>query len=84
MKKFTLILCVGVLMLLSSCDNGVEVLQPIVDPSGVLATTDPVPNKSKPWMEGIYTVESGSSVFGKQVVLKWSNDNLSIFTSKNA
>ncbi len=84
MKKFTLILGVGVLMLLSSCDNGVEVLQPIVDPSGVLATTDPVPNKSKPWMEGIYTVESGSSVFGKQVVLKWSNDNLSIFTSKNA
>lgn len=84
MKKVIFLLCLGVSFLLSSCENSVEVQYPIVDPSGVLATTDPVPNKSKPWMEGIYTVESGSPVFGKQVVLKWSNDNLSIFTSKNA
>ncbi len=83
MKKVIFLLCLGVSFLLSSCENSVEVQYPIVDPSGVLGSTDPVPNKPKPWMEGIYTVESGASVFGKQVVLKWNKNTLSIFSSKN-
>ncbi len=56
---------------------------PIVNGSGFLNQTNPLGNNSKIIMEGVYTVIEGNEYFGDIVVLKWSGENLSVFTSKN-
>jgi glycerophosphoryl diester phosphodiesterase len=66
-----------------SCNNIVEVDHPVVDPSGFLNQTTPLPDYSKSLMEGIYKVVNGKEQFGEQVVLKWSGNSLSIFSSKD-
>lgn len=71
------------LLALASCDNIVEIDHPIVDPSGFLDQTTPLPDYSKSLMNGIYVVVNGSEQFGEQVVLKWNGNNLSIFSSKD-
>ncbi len=82
MKK--LILLTGLLLFgLNSCENLVEVDHPVVDPSGFLDQTSPLPSDSKSVMEGVYSVIDGKEQFGDQVVLKWSGSKLSVFTSKD-
>lgn len=84
MKKRTIIILFLSSLILASCENFVEVQNPVVDPDGFMGTTNALSSESRLIMEGIYTVEKGSQIFGKQVVLKWNSDNLSIYTSKNA
>jgi glycerophosphoryl diester phosphodiesterase len=71
------------LILIYSCDNEVEVITPVVDPSNFLDQTYPLPNNIKPIMEGIYQVTKGSELLGDLVVVKWNRDRLSIFSEKN-
>ncbi|KAA0264209.1 MAG: glycerophosphodiester phosphodiesterase [Chlorobiota bacterium] len=72
------------LLLLSSCDNPVEVAVPVTDPEQIMSLTTPLPAPSKSVMEGIYTVVSGKPVFGDEVVVKWKGNKLAVFTSKEA
>ena len=81
MKKI-LILFIS-LLLIYSCDNEVEVITPVVDPSNFLGQTNPLPNNTKPIMEGVYEVTKGNELLGDQVVVKWNRDRLSIFTGLN-
>jgi len=81
MKKI-LILLVG-LLLFYSCDNEVEVITPVVDPSNFLDQTTPLPGSAKLIMEGVYQVTKGNELLGDQVVVKWNRDRLSIFTGLN-
>ena len=82
MKK--LILYIGLFLAgIPSCNNIVEVDHPLVDPGGFIDQTTPLPDYSKPIMEGVYTVTAGKEQFGEQVVLKWSGNTVSIFTSKD-
>jgi glycerophosphoryl diester phosphodiesterase len=82
MKKIILLIGIA-LFSFTSCNNVVEVDHPVVDPSNFLSQTSPLPDYSKKIMEGIYSVTKGSEKFGEQVVLKWSGNSLSIFTSKD-
>ena len=82
MKILGLVISIAFLAL-TSCDNIVEIDHPIVDPSGFLDQTTPLPDYSKSLMSGIYSVVNGSEQFGEQVVLKWSGNKLSIFSSKD-
>jgi len=72
------------LLLFASCGLDFEVEYPVVDPSGFLNQTSPLTNDSKSVMEGIYKVIEGNEYFGDFVVLKWSGENLSVFTNINA
>jgi len=81
MKKI-IILLVG-LLLFYSCDNEVEVITPVVDPSNFLDQTTPLPGSAKPIMEGVYQVTKGNELLGDQVVVKWNRDRLSIFAGLN-
>jgi glycerophosphoryl diester phosphodiesterase len=81
MKKI-LILFVS-LLLFYSCNNEVDVVTPVVDPSDFLSQTSPLPNIAKPIMEGVYEVTKGNELLGDQVVVKWNRDRLSIFAGKN-
>ncbi|MBE0572220.1 MAG: glycerophosphodiester phosphodiesterase [Ignavibacteriaceae bacterium] len=81
MKKI-LILLVS-LLLFYSCNNEVDVVTPVVDPSGFLDQTYPLPDNVKPIMEGVYEVTIGNDLLGDQVVVKWNRDRLSIFSGKN-
>ena len=81
MKKIS-ILFVS-LLLFYSCNNEVDITNPVVDPSNFLSQTTPLSNSSKPVMEGIYEVLEGKELLGDQVVVKWNRDRLSIFTGKN-
>ena len=75
MKILGLVISIAFLAL-TSCDNIVEIDHPIVDPSGFLDQTTPLPDYSKSLMSGIYSVVNGSEQFGEQVVLKWSGNKL--------
>jgi glycerophosphoryl diester phosphodiesterase len=79
----TQILIFASLLLIYSCDNEVDVTNPVVDPSNFLSQTTPLPTTSKVIMEGVYTVTKGNELLGDQVVVKWTRDRLSIFSGKN-
>jgi glycerophosphoryl diester phosphodiesterase len=81
MKK--LIILIVSLLLFYSCNNEVDITNPVVDPSDFLSQTKPLPNNSKPLMEGVYEVVEGKDLLGDQVVVKWNRDRLSIFAGKN-
>jgi glycerophosphoryl diester phosphodiesterase len=81
MKKL-LILFIS-LLLFYSCNNEVEVITPVVDASGFLDQTYPLPDNVKPIMEGVYEVTAGTDLLGDQVVVKWNRDRLSIFAGLN-
>jgi len=81
MKKIFL-LFVG-LIIIYSCNNEVDITNPVVDPTNLLAETDSLLENSKKVMEGIYSVTKGNDLLGDQVVVKWTRDRLSIFSGKN-
>jgi glycerophosphoryl diester phosphodiesterase len=80
MKK--LILLSVCLLLFYSCNNEVDVITPVSDPSNFLSQTYSLPDNIKPIMEGVYDVINGSELLGDQVVVKWNRDRLSIFSGK--
>lgn len=80
MKKL-LILIVS-LLLFYSCNNEVDITNPVIDPSDFLSQTTPLTNSSKLVMEGIYDVVEGKELLGDQVVVKNTRDRISIFSGK--
>lgn len=80
MKKL-LILIVN-LLLFYSCNNEVDITNPVIDPSDFLSQTTPLTNNSKLVMEGIYDVVEGKDLLGDQVVVKNTRDRISIFSGK--
>ncbi|HZW38787.1 MAG TPA: glycerophosphodiester phosphodiesterase family protein [Ignavibacteriaceae bacterium] len=83
MKKYLIILFI-ISFGISGCDRIFDVDYPEVDPSGFLTQTHPLTDLSKKVIEGVYSVQDGNGYFGDTIVLKYSGDNLSIFTNKNA
>jgi len=81
MKK--LLILIASLLLFYSCNNEVDITNPVVDPSDFMSQTKPLPESSKPLMEGVYEVIEGKDLLGDQVVVKWTRDRLSIFSGKN-
>ncbi|MBK9099254.1 MAG: glycerophosphodiester phosphodiesterase [bacterium] len=81
MKKIFILLTS--FLFIYSCNNEVEVITPVVDASGFLDQTYPLPDNVKPIMEGVYEVTTGTDLLGDQVVVKWNRDRLSIFAKKN-
>ena len=71
--RFRQVAILFLFFLLISCRK--EVSAPLPDTSWPLFNspgTLPLPTQSRVAMEGVYQVNNGSSVFGEQVVLKWS------------
>jgi glycerophosphoryl diester phosphodiesterase len=81
MKK--IIILIAGLLLIYSCNNEVDIVNPIVDPSDFLSQTIPLSDNSKLVVEGVYEVTEGNELLGDQVVVKWTRDRLSIFSGKN-
>ena len=81
MKK--IIILIASLLVIYSCNNEVDITNPVVDPSNFLSETTPLPSGSKKVMEGVYNVTEGNDLLGDQVVVKWTRDRLSIFSGKN-
>ncbi len=81
MKKLSILIVS--LLLFYSCNNEVDITNPVVDPSGFMSQTKPLPESSKPLMEGVYEVVEGKDLLGDQVVVKWTRDRLSIFSGKD-
>ena len=81
MKK--LIVLLASLLLFSSCNNDVNITQPIVDPANFLNETKPLKSSSKAVMEGIYEVVQGKDLLGDQVAVKWTGNQLSMFAGKD-
>ncbi len=78
MNKTTLILLFGLIGF--ACSNEVEVIVPQLGDGGFLAEARPLSADQKARMDGIYSVTAGSDRVGTSVVLKWTGENLSIFT----
>ena len=81
MKK--LIILIASLLVIYSCNNEVDITNPVVDPSNFLSQTTPLNSNSKLIMDGVYEVINGTELLGEQVVVKWTRDRLSIFSGKN-
>jgi len=71
------------LLFIYSCDNEVDITNPVVDPSNFLSQTTPLSANAKQVMEGIYEVIKGNDLLGDQVVVKWTRDRLSVFSGKS-
>ena len=81
MRKILLIPVLA--FLLNSCNNDVEIVNPVTDSSDFISETTPLNINSKHYMEGIYSVSQGQGLLGEQVVVKWTRDRLSIFSGNN-
>jgi len=81
MKK--LIILIASLLVIYSCNNEVDITNPVVDPSNFLSQTTPLNSNYKLIMDGVYEVINGTELLGDQVVVKWTRDKLSIFSGKN-
>jgi len=81
MKK--ILILIASLLLFYSCNNEVDITNPVVDPSNFLSQTTPLTTNSKLVMDGVYEVVDGKDLLGDQVVVKWTRDKLSIFSGKN-
>jgi len=82
MKK--LIFIVFSAFIFNACNPDLDVIIPDFGKNSILKDTNPLSEETKQKMEGIYRVNDGSDYFGRQVVLKWSHDYLSVFSEKNA
>ena len=65
-------------MLFASCQKRYEVIMPATgnwsaynNPAAV-----PLPVKTRPAMEGVYTVKAGNDIFGDLAAIKWSHTNV--------
>jgi len=71
------------LLFIYSCNNDVDITNPVVDPSDFLSQTTPLANESKIVMEGVYEVIEGKELLGDSVVIKNTRDRISIFSGKH-
>ncbi|MFA7421201.1 MAG: glycerophosphodiester phosphodiesterase family protein [Melioribacteraceae bacterium] len=71
------------LITLLSCTGDESVTVPIFENGGLLANTSSLSATTSKLIEGIYSVESGSDNFGRNVVIKFTGNTFSIFTGKN-
>jgi glycerophosphoryl diester phosphodiesterase len=70
------------LVLLSACikDNFI----PLYDFSkSNLNNTDPIPNRLRPFFEGVYELKTGSNRIGSEFVCKWAGGKLCFFSEKS-
>ena len=81
MRKILLIPVLA--LLLNSCNNDVEIVNPVSGSPDFISETTPLNINSKQYMEGIYSVSQGQELLGEQVVVKWTRDRLSIFSGIN-
>lgn len=81
MKYFNL-LVYGLILILPSCDNRVDIISPSFSDRSILEDTAPLPDSIKARLEGVYSVTHGNNKFGADVVLKWNRGKLSILGSK--
>ena len=84
MKKILIYFLIGVsTYLIFSCESKNPVTVPVFEDGSQLINSTPVPEISRSFINGIYSVEIGSEFFGKNVVIHWSGNSFSIFTGKN-
>ena len=81
MKGYCTVLFIFLAVVSWTCKTDNPVILPDIRP--ILIDVDPVPDVSKPIMEGIYSVVTGKERFGDQVVLKWNRKNVSLFSQNN-
>lgn len=68
---------------LLSCAGDESVTVPVFENGGQLSNTSSISTTTSKLIEGIYSVESGSENFGRNVVIKFTGKTFSIFTGKN-
>ena len=72
---------IGILLFLYGCSKDSSVPIP-VQPASIIKETNPLPSESKMLLEGVYKVNSGSSLFGDYIVIKWNRSGV-LFTCNN-
>lgn len=82
-KLLKIILSMIPLITLLSCTGDESVTVPVFENGGLLANTSSLSATTSKLIEGIYSVESGSDNFGRNVVIKFTGNTFSIFTGKN-
>ncbi len=75
--KYRILFFAGFLLFLFGCNKDNLVPIPSAGPNAIIDETLPIKMLSRPLMEGVYRVISGSSMFGGTVVVKWNRTGLS-------
>lgn len=70
-------------MMVLACESDLTIDEPQFGESTLIKNPLPVSASVKKRISGIYTVQAGQVDFGKQVVLHWDGEFLSIFCEKN-
>ncbi|MCP5061277.1 MAG: glycerophosphodiester phosphodiesterase [Ignavibacteriae bacterium] len=77
MKTLTYIILLSFVFI--SCSNIIEWEEPEFLDGSILDETEPFTENVKNNLEGVYKIVSGNNTFGRQVVLKWYGNTLSVF-----
>jgi glycerophosphoryl diester phosphodiesterase len=80
--KIIIILSMAIYII--SCDSNPTVTVPYHGDRSILENTVPLSEDVKDGLEGVYRVTEGSDHFGDKVVIKWSQQYISIFGQKNS
>jgi glycerophosphoryl diester phosphodiesterase len=75
------ILWITLCAILFGCNKDNTVPVPTAGPNSFMQETYPLKPSSKPLMEGVYTVTSGTELLGDQVIIKWNRTSLLISNS---
>jgi len=78
------LLTFGLLIFWFSCDTNPTVSVPDFGERSMLEGATPLTDATKDGLEGIYRVTEGNDHFGDKVVIKWSEQYISIFGQKNS
>lgn len=82
--KYIIIIIGFISILFYSCEDESDIVYPDPDADEILEHTTPLGTNSKLVLEGIYEIIEGQEEFGEYLVLKWNQDFLLAFFSKNA
>jgi glycerophosphoryl diester phosphodiesterase len=72
------------LLMVNGCDTEVQVLVPDYGAATILADTEAIPWRALDATEGVYEVAEGSSLLGRQVVIRHTRGVISIFGERDA
>jgi glycerophosphoryl diester phosphodiesterase len=78
------LLTFGLLIFWFSCDTNPTVSVPDFGERSILEGATPLTDATKDGLEGVYRVTEGNDHFGEKVVIKWSEQYISIFGQKNS
>lgn len=82
MKKLSIYIFILSSLIFISCGKQDDMVVPDAGPNSIIDQTHPLPSASRVLMDGIYSVQNGSDIFGSEIMVKWNRTRLLMANGK--